>query len=77
MKSAFGLNVGDRLELVSMGPDPAPMAPGEIGTVRGFCEAPGAEQVWVDWDSDRSLILLPGVDRWRVIGADPVAVAAT
>lgn len=64
---AFGLVVGDRIELVSMTNDPLPMEPGSQGTVRGFCEGSGLDQVWVEWDPEvgRSLCLIPGVDRWR------------
>lgn len=56
--------VGARIELVaSMSSDPAPIAAGTRGTVTGGNGA----QVYVDWDNGRSLIMLPGVDHWRVL----------
>lgn len=65
-EEAFGLKVGDRIELIQMGTDdPYPMEPGAIGTVRGFCVTPGFDQIWMDWDNGRGLNLIPGVDTWR------------
>jgi hypothetical protein len=66
---AFGLKVGDRIELVSMGEDPCPMDPGATGTVTGFCDSTGLEQVQVKWDPQvgRSLNLIPCQDTWRVL----------
>jgi len=43
--------------------DPDPIPDGTQGTVTGG----NGEQVWVDWDNGRSLILLVGHDRWKVI----------
>jgi hypothetical protein len=51
------------IELMAMSDDPDPLMPGEQGTVTGGNGA----QVWVKWDSDRSLVLLPGVDHFRVL----------
>jgi hypothetical protein len=58
--------VGSRIELVSMPNDPDALAPGTLGTVTGGNGA----QMYVDWDNGRTLILLPGVDRWVVIQDD-------
>ena len=55
--------VGTRIELVRMQDDPDPIPAGTKGTVTGGNGA----QMYVDWDTNRSLILIPGVDRWRVI----------
>lgn len=52
---------GARVELVSMGSDPNPIRPGELGTVRGcsWLPAPFREwQVQVSWDCGRSLSLI-------------------
>jgi Domain of unknown function (DUF4314) len=55
---------GTRIQFIAHGePDPAPLTPGEEGTVTGG----NADQIWVDWDSGRSLCLLPGIDRFRVL----------
>jgi len=54
---------GTRIELVSMHDDPNPIPPGFRGTVVGGNGA----QMYVDWDEGRSLMLLVGVDRWRVV----------
>ena len=68
---AFGLEVGDRIELTYMGPDPDPVPVGSTGTVVGFYEShiPGLGQVWVSWDNGRSLNLAAGVDRWRKVAS--------
>jgi hypothetical protein len=55
--------VGTRIALISMPADPDPVAPGTTGTVVGG----SAAQMWVDWDDGRSLMLIPGTDRYRVI----------
>lgn len=57
------LPIGTRLELIAMPGDPDPVPTGSRGTVVGG----NGEQVWVDWDNGRSLMLIPGTDRWRVL----------
>jgi len=49
--------------------DPDPIPVGSEGTVRGGYEGGyGLEaQVWVDWDSGRSLNLIVGIDRFSII----------
>jgi hypothetical protein len=49
--------------------DPDPIEPGSLGTVWGGCERIGAMsgQVWVTWDSGRTLNLIEGVDTWEVV----------
>lgn len=54
---------GTRIELLHMGDDPCPIPAGARGTVTGG----NGEQMYVDWDNGRSLILLVATDRWRVI----------
>jgi hypothetical protein len=54
---------GTRIELVSMGDDPDPVEPGTRGTVTGG----NGDQVFVEWDNGRTLILLVEHDRWRVL----------
>lgn len=66
--TAFGVSVGDRIELVSMGDDPHPVSPGTRGTVVHLCDTPGFEQIGVNWDDGRRLALIPGSDRWRNVG---------
>ena len=57
---------GTRIQLVSMGDDPDPVPSGSRGTVTGG----NGEQMFVDWDNGRSLILLVGHDVWRVIHSE-------
>lgn len=57
------VRVGQRIRLTWMGSDPDPVPVGSEGTVTGGNGA----QVYVDWDNGRSLILIPGTDRWAVI----------
>jgi hypothetical protein len=66
-RSAFGVSIGDRVELLRMSHDPAPVAVGTHGTVDHLCDTPGLEQIGVRWDDGRSLSLLPGIDRWRLL----------
>jgi hypothetical protein len=66
-QSAFGVSLGDRVELLRMTDDPHPVESGSRGTVTHLCDTAGFEQIGVRWDSGRSLALIPGVDRWRKI----------
>jgi hypothetical protein len=63
---AFGVSIGDRIELLSM-QDRDAVAPGSKGTVVMLCDTPGLEQIVVDWDSGRGLAVIPGVDKFRRI----------
>jgi len=49
--------------------DPDPIPPGSTGTVTRVTEGPLA-QIEVRWDCGRSLSLVPGVDRFEVIGKE-------
>jgi hypothetical protein len=64
---------GDRIRLLHMPDDPDPIPAGSIGTVTRVTSGP-LGQVSVDWDSGRSLSLVPGVDRFEVI--EPAAEAS-
>lgn len=57
---------GTRIALVHMPNDPDPIKEGATGTVRYADRL----QIWVDWDEMRSLNLIPGIDKYRVIGRD-------
>ena len=61
---------GDRIRLLSMPDDPDPIPAGSTGTIESVTEGP-LGQVWVRWDSGRSLALVPGVDRFEVIKRGP------
>lgn len=61
------LRVGDRIRLVSMPDDPAPVAAGQTGTVRGIYPHGRWHQVDVDWDDGRSLLLVVPPDRFELI----------
>ena len=67
------VSAGDRVELISMTDDPDPIPAGTKGTVVWVDDA---GTVHVRWDSGRSLGLIPGEDRWRVIqNAEPAEEA--
>jgi hypothetical protein len=55
---------GTRIRLLEMPDDPCPVEPGTEGTV----EAGNGGQMHVRWDNGRTLMVLPGVDRYEVIG---------
>jgi hypothetical protein len=66
-RTPFRCTVGDRIRLIQMSDDPFPMEPGSEGTVIGFCDTRGLEQIVVEWDSGRGLNLIPGKDRFSVV----------
>jgi hypothetical protein len=60
--------IGDRIRLIEMPDDPDPIPAGATGTVIAVTTGPYA-QIDVRWDnSSRSLSLVPGVDRFEIIG---------
>jgi len=61
------LRPGSRIRLIEMPDDPDPIPAGSTGTVLAVTEGPYA-QIDVAWDCTRSLLLVPGVDRFEVIG---------
>lgn len=58
---------GTRVRLDHMPDDPDPIAPGSLGTVTGVSSCRPGAQIWVKWDSGRSLNLIPGTDRFTII----------
>lgn len=62
---------GKRIRLLEMPDDPAPLPVGATGTVEYVANpSTDAEQVRVDWDpphQHRTLMLIPGIDRWEVL----------
>lgn len=51
------LQKGDRIRLIAMRNDPAPVTAGSLGTVLGLHEHLDWTQVEVEWDSGRKLML--------------------
>jgi len=66
-RTPFHCTVGDRIRLIEMNDDPDPVPSGTEGVIIGFCDSRGLEQIVVKWDSGRSLNLLPGTDRFRIV----------
>lgn len=64
--------IGDRIELLEMPDDPDPVPVGTQGTVMFIF---GTEtlnpQYDVRWDNGRTLMLIGGIDRWKVVGTAP------
>ena len=58
---------GDRIRLIEMPDDPDPIPAGATGTVLAVTDGP-LGQIVIAWDNGRSLALVPGVDRFEVIG---------
>ena len=60
---------GDRIELLEMPEDPCPVEVGTTGTVINVVPLPWTDhvQVWVSWDTQRSLHLSIPPDRIRVL----------
>jgi hypothetical protein len=66
--------IGDRIELIHMPNDPDPIPAGTQGVVTDINfrsdtdqTAKLRDQISVEWDNGRSLMLIQGVDRYRVI----------
>lgn len=60
----------DRIELLAMPNDPAPIPVGSRGTVafiNELMDGTDSCQLWVEWDSGRSLMLLYPIDRFRIL----------
>ena len=57
---------GQRIQLVSMGPDPCAIPPGERGQVVDVRHVLGQWHVAVQWDSGRTLSLIASQDKWVV-----------
>ena len=60
------VQVGDRIRLISMPDDPDPIPVGSVGVVTFVTNGPFA-QISVDWEGNRSLNLIPGVDHFEII----------
>ena len=63
---------GEHIRLLAMPGDPDALPVGATGTIRGVLnEGTDLEQIHVAWDephAHRTLMLIPGVDCWEVIG---------
>jgi len=60
-------NIGDRIELVRMGPDPDPIPVGSTGTIDFIGTFQGSTQIGVDWDNGRALLVILPEDTIRKI----------
>lgn len=59
---------GDLIELIEMPDDPDPIPAGTRGTVTFVGPRDGlGQQIGVDWENGRSLMLVNGVDRFLVL----------
>jgi hypothetical protein len=73
------LKVGDRIRMINMPDDPNPIPPGEMGVVYRIAPFPEWTQVYVSWDSGRSLMLSIPPDVVEVVagslpGQTPTAI---
>jgi len=55
---------GKRIELIEMPSDPSPIEPGTKGTVE---MVDGLGQLILKWDNGRTLSLIPGVDKFKIV----------
>lgn len=58
---------GKRVELIDMPLDPHPINPGARGTCT---KVDDAGQLVVKWDNGRTLSLIPGIDKFKVLEGD-------
>jgi hypothetical protein len=59
--------IGSTIELLEMPNDPDPIPVGTRGVVVEIRDSRGFEQIEVKWENGRTLFLLPGADRWRIV----------
>jgi hypothetical protein len=68
------LKIGDRIRLISMSNDPAPVAIGAMGSVRGVTMHDAGDNRWaqidVSWDDGRTLMLVVPPDEFEIIDGD-------
>tara|TARA_R110000772_G_scaffold20466_5_gene56915 strand:- start:75890 stop:76144 length:255 start_codon:yes stop_codon:yes gene_type:complete len=55
---------GDRVICIDMEGDPDPVPSGTEGTVKHVDDA---GQIHMNWDNGRTLALIPGVDKYKII----------
>jgi hypothetical protein len=55
--------VGTKIRLLNMPDDPCPIPAGTEGTIVGGNDF----QIWVDWDINRRLMLIIGIDEYEII----------
>ena len=61
---------GDRIKLINMPDDPDPIPAGSEGLVIDVTDGPLA-QITVQWiGMNRTLALIPGVDRFEIVGEE-------
>jgi archaellum component FlaG (FlaF/FlaG flagellin family) len=60
--------VGDRVELLRTTDPYTRLKPGDVGTVTRISKHPSSyDVVEITWDTGSALMLLQGVDEWRVL----------
>ena len=65
---------GTRIELIQMGDDPRPVAPGTRGEVSCVDDM---GSIHMHWDNGRTLALIPGEDSFRKLTPEEIALAET
>ena len=64
-------SINAKIQLIEMPDDPDPIPSGATGTIVNIVELSYCSQIWVDWDpphDHRSLMLIEGMDKYKVIG---------
>jgi hypothetical protein len=73
--SPKSVEAGMRIELLAMLVDPAPIEPGETGTVVGVSRHGVGRDAWnqveVEWDNGSGRTLIAPPDRFKIIGETP------
>lgn len=67
MSDLFTPKQGDRIRCIEMVDDPNPVESGTEGTIEFIDDI---NQIHVKWDNGRSLSLLPGIDKYELIGTN-------
>jgi len=61
------LKEGDRIVLLDIQDQYTTLKPGDKGTVTGYSRTPWERQINVKWDCGSNLMLIEGVDRYRLL----------
>jgi hypothetical protein len=66
------LKEGTRIEIVDIQDQYTTLKTGDRGTVQGYTKTPWERQINVKWDTGSNLMLLEGVDKYRVLTKEEI-----